>query len=399
MLVRQTAHAKLNAVLAFHAVGKHVELQCADHADHDVLKAGIRQPEDLDRALLCDLLDALDELLALHRILGGDGHEVLRLKGRDTGISELFARHGDRVADGEDAGVEHADDVAGVGFVHDLALGRHHGLRLGKTHLLAGLHVVILRVALKPARADAQKGKAVAVRFIHIRLDLKDERGEIGGEHIHLAGVGNAGKGSGGHFEEALKKRLNAEVRERAAEKHGGERAAAHGVQIKLTAGAEQLHLVGKRIAPLLTDQRGQLGIVQRDGGDGGLFCVPLAGEVQDALLFAVVHAEKLLAAADRPVDGIGVDAQLALHLLAEVERIARLAVHLVDKRENGDMAQCADTEELARLRLDALCAVNDHHRAVRRHERAVGVLGEVLMTRGVENVDAEAAVLELHDG
>ena len=32
-------------------------------------------------------------------------------------------------------------------------------------------------------------------------------------------------------------------------------------------------------------------------------------------------------------------------------------------------------------------------------HQGAVGVLGEVLMTRGVQNVDAETAVLELHDG
>ena len=31
-------------------------------------------------------------------------------------------------------------------------------------------------------------------------------------------------------------------------------------------------------------------------------------------------------------------------------------------------------------------------------HQGAVGVLGEVLVARGVQNVDAEALVLELHD-
>ena len=121
-------------------------------------------------------------------------------------------------------------------------------------------------------------------------------------------------------------------------------------------------------------------------------------GEVQDAALIAVVHAGKLLAAADRPVDGIGVDAELALDLLAELERVARLAVHLIDKGKDGDVAQSTDLEELARLRLDALCAVNDHDGAVRGHQCAVRVLGEVLMSRRVEDVDAVAAVLELHD-
>jgi len=172
----------------------------------------------------------------------------------------------------------------------------------------------------------------------------------------------------------------------------------AHGVQVKVAACAEQLDLFGERIAAGLTDQVDERGIIELDFRDARLFGVTRIGEVQDAALIAVVHAGKLLAAADRPVDGIGVDAELALDLLAELERVARLAVHLIDKGKDGDVAQSTDLEELARLRLDALCAVDDHDGAVRGHQRAVGVLGEVLMSRRVENVDAVAAVLELHD-
>ena len=187
MLVGEAAHAQVDAVLIFHAVFKDVELQRADHADDHVLKAAVGDLEDLDRALLRDLLHALDKLLALHRVLGRDEHEMLGLEGRDAGEAELFARHGDRVADGEDAGVEHADDVARVGLVHDLTLGGHHRLRLGKAHLAPGLDVEILGVALELARADAHEGEAVAVRLVHIGLNFKDEGGKIGGVDVHLA--------------------------------------------------------------------------------------------------------------------------------------------------------------------------------------------------------------------
>ena len=70
MLVGKAAHAQVDAVLIFHAVFEHVELQRADHADDHVLKAAVGDFEDLDGALLRDLLHALDELLALHRVLG-----------------------------------------------------------------------------------------------------------------------------------------------------------------------------------------------------------------------------------------------------------------------------------------------------------------------------------------
>ena len=44
---------------------------------------------------------------------------------------------------------------------------------------------------------------------------------------------------------------------------------------------------------------------------------------------------------------------------------LAAVAVHLVDEGEDRDAAQAADLEELARLRLDALGGVDQHHGAV----------------------------------
>jgi hypothetical protein len=79
-----------------------------------------------------------------------------------------------------------------------------------------------------------------------------------------------------------------------------------------------------------------------------------------------------------------------------EIERLAAHAVHLVDEGEDGNAAAAADGEELAGLRLHALGAVDQHHRRVGGRQRPVGVLGEVLVARRVEQVDAVSVVLEL---
>ena len=114
---------------------------------------------------------------------------------------------------------------------------------------------------------------------------------------------------------------------------------------------------------------------------------------------FPVIDPLELLPGADGPVHGIGVDAQLRLHLAAELQGVPALPVHLVDEGEDGDVPQGADPEELSRLGLHALGGVDDHDGGVRRHEGAVGVLGEVLVSRGVQDIDAVAVVLELHNG
>ena len=116
-------------------------------------------------------------------------------------------------------------------------------------------------------------------------------------------------------------------------------------------------------------------------------------------LLLPVIDALELLPGTDGPVDGIGVYAQFGLHLAAELQRVPAVTVHLINKGKNRNMPQGADPEELPCLRFHALCRVDDHHRGIRRHQGPVGVLGEVLMPRGVQDVDAAAVVLELHHG
>ena len=99
---------------------------------------------------------------------------------------------------------------------------------------------------------------------------------------------------------------------------------------------------------------------------------------------------------ADRPGQGSGPQADLLLDLVHELEGVEARPVPLVDDGEDRDAAVRADLEELEGLRLETLGGVDEHHRRVHGREHPVGVLGEVRVTGGVDQVDHVVAVVEL---
>ena len=101
-------------------------------------------------------------------------------------------------------------------------------------------------------------------------------------------------------------------------------------------------------------------------------------------------------AIAHRPGDRHGPQPDRLLHLVEQLQRLAAGAVPLVDERQHRDAAGAADVEQLERLRLEALRRVQQHHGGVDGGQHAVGVLGEVAVARGVEQVDHVVAVGEL---
>ena len=325
---------------------------------------------------------------------------MLRSKGGDGVELELLAGGAQGVADGEDAGIKHADDVAGVGLLDDLTLGGHQLLRPGQADLLAALDVVDLLVRLELAGDHPHKGDAVPVGLVHVGLDFKDEGGEILVKGVDDLVSCLPGQGRGGHAQKLLQEGLHAEVGEGGAEEHRGQLAVAHPVQIKVAGGAVQQVDFVHQLVPLGgANEVGQGGVVGLNDGGGSRLGVGIGGEVDDLPVLAVVHTLELLAAADGPVHGVGVDTQLLLQLLTQLKGVPGLPVHLVDEGEDGDIPHGANLKQLPGLGLHALGGVDDHDGAVGGHEGAVGVLGEVLVAGGVQNVDAEALVLELHHG
>ena len=118
-----------HAVFVLQARFKHVELQHANDAADDAFHAEAGLAEDLHGAFLSQLMHALHELLALERVHLRDAREMLRReRGDGRELHVLSLAH--RVADAEDAGVEQAHDVAGVGLVNRCAVvGHERGAR------------------------------------------------------------------------------------------------------------------------------------------------------------------------------------------------------------------------------------------------------------------------------
>src|SRR5205807_6891212 len=84
---------------------------------------------------------------------------------------------------------------------------------------------------------------------------------------------------------------------------------------------------------------------------------VDAALEQQEGIGERVVGAEKVAPHADRPSRRGHVERQRLLDLVQGIERIAALAVELVDKGDDRHIAQPADLEEFAGLLLDASLA------------------------------------------
>ena len=401
-LKRLHLHGDVNIVFAFQPILKHLELERSDGADDVAVKTRADLLEELNRPLLRQLLDALDELLALHRVLRRDARKTL---GREHGKVlefELVRGVAERIADAEDAGIKQPHNVAGVRRVDDLTVLCEKLLWLRELDEFSRRCVPDAHIAVKLARRDADKGEAVAMRGVHVRLYLEYKSRKVLVIRRNHTIRRCAWRRRRRKADIRLKEVLHSEVRHRRTEEHGGEFAGIHRRAVELLARiAQQFDVVKERGGSLLSDALLPRGIIHlKHRGNACLLPVRhILGKELDAILLAVVDTAIGAIRADRPVHRIGADAQNIFQFIHQIERRLAKAVELVDKGEDGNPALTADAEKLARLRFNALRRVDDHDGAVHRHERTVRILAEILMPRRIEDVDAIAVIVELQNG
>ena len=383
-LERRGFEVDMDVVLGLDPGLQHVELQFANHA-HDMVAAD-DPAEHLRHALFRQILQRAPQLLGLHRILQPHAAQDFR---REVGDADDLQRlaFGQRVADPQHAVVGNADDVAGPGLVDDLALaGEEQDRRIDRQHLRRA-HLRQLHATAELAAAQAQEGDAVAMVGVHVGLDLEHEARNLGLgrlDRTRLRGLRPWRRRPGGDRVEQF---LHAEIVVGRTEEH--RRQMASTVAFEIERGIARAHQF---------DFLGEIGI-----GDlvvlDHLADPRLVGVVehQHAVVGEIVGALEVLARAGGPGHRRDVERQGRGDLVQKLDRVLGLAVHLVDEGDDRHVTQAADLEQLAGARLDALGGVDHHHRRIDGGQGAVGVLGEVLVTRRVEQVEDRAAILEMH--
>ncbi len=236
---------------------------------------------------------------------------------------------------------------------------------------------------------------------VHIGLHLEHHAGEgrVVGLHFlhHGLLVDHQRTGArarrGCQVNERVQHFHDAEVVDAGAEKHRGLLAGEEGRAVKRRRGAGgQLHAFfgGFEFGAEALDER--LAVAQRDGVEILRAAFAARLEHGHGLGAQVDDAAEALALAHGPGHGHAGHTEFAFHFVQDVQRVAHLAVHLVDE---GGWACAGGRPDQAGFgfAVGGVDTISAESTAV----STVGVLGEVLVAGRVEQVDHVVAVLHLH--
>ena len=293
-------------------------------------------------------------------------------------------------------------DVARIGEVdHRLFLG-HEGRRGGEFQLLAAAYVEVVPIPFERAGTDLQERDAVAVVGVHVGVDLEDEARHLLLGRLHAPRLGLRGARRGGDVDETFEQLAHAEIVDRRTEEDRRQIARQIGVAVEgIVDALDQFRILAQLAGIALAHMRVELRCSQIADFDGRRRSrLPLVGgEERQTVRIDVVNALERRAVGDRKGQRTYFDAQLALHLVQQVEGILARTVQLVDEDHHRRLAHPAHLHQAARLLLDALGAVDDDDDRIDGRQRAVGVLGEILVAGRIENIDLHSVILESHDG
>ena len=297
--------------------------------------------------------------------------------------------------------VDETENVTRIRHVDGLAVAAEEAICARCAQLLSDAAVRQHHVLFEAARAYSHERDSIAVPRIHVRLNLEDEAAEsiVGG--VHHARIARARGRRRRQLDERLKKRLEAEVRQRAAEEYRSLNADQIFFYVEVgSSRSDDIERLAEMCIDVFANHLAGGRIVERRHVDGrAVLPLRLAFVEMQHLALDVVHTAKVFCIANGPVDGSRCDAQGRLDVVHQRQRVFGGPVELVDERQDGQPMTPANLVELSRLRLDAVRGVDHHHDTVGGNERAVRVFAEVLVAGGIEERHATTLDLELERG
>ena len=178
---------------------------------------------------------------------------------------------------------------------------------------------------------------------VHVRLNLENECGHAGLGSRHDPLVSRLRPRRRRHGGERIEQIADAEILERAAEEDRGHVALGKSARVKsLASMAHQIKFPAECCRVETGVQSGDFGdrhFAQRAGG------ARIAVEQAHATGCHVDRADEIAPAPDWPGDRRGIERQCFLDLVDEFERVAALAIHLVDESNDRNVAQPAYLE------------------------------------------------------
>ena len=194
---------------------------------------------------------------------------------------------------------------------------------------------------------------------------------------------------------------IDAKVTQRGAEEYRRNFARQEQLFIEFVRRAlHQLQLIAQLLRQVFTHRGIKLRVIQPLHDAHFLDGVAFTGLIQVGFIFIkMVNALEQFAAANRPGDRRAADLQLVFHFIQQLHRIADVAVEFVHERQDRRIAQTGDFHQLTGTILDAFRGIDNHQAAVHRRQGTVGILGEVFVARGIQQVNQAVVIRELHHG
>ena len=290
--------------------------------------------------------------------------------------------------------IGNADDIAGHGFVGQFAVVPEKEHRIGDGQVLAGPHVPELHAAPEGARGHAQERHAVAVVGVHVGLHLEHEARDLGLVRADGVRLGRLRPRLGRPGAERAEQFGHRHGLQRRAEDHRRQMAGAIGLEIELgIADARQFQRLERSLDHRVGGQR----VIEQQFVRVLEFLQHRAGRRQDALAHQIDDALEIDALPERPDHRRHIERQRVGDLVEDSDRVLALAIDLVGEGDDRNVAQPAHFEQFQRLALDALGDVDHHDRRIDRRQCPVGILREVGVAGGIEQVEGQPLMLEGH--
>ena len=203
------------------------------------------------------------------------------------------------------------------------------------------------------------------------------------------------------HFQEFFQKCLHTKVSHSRTEEHRSQFAIFNFFHVEFIAcHIKQFNVITQIFVKFCAKQFLNLRVFQRTGSGFQFFgtVATVFFEQLNAVFQTVVNAFVVTIDTDRPVNGIRTNVQYFFQFIHQIKGVTAVTVQFVYKGKDRQFTTMANPEQFFSLRFYTFSCVNKHYCAVCCHKSTVSIFGEVLVTRGIENVYAITVVIKLQN-